>query len=148
MKKLAVMTAALGALVAFGAWAPANAGMGQCFDAYGRPAGPPHDTDNPPYGMICAVYRAGGHCTGVQDSWAVSNCGLAPRYQYQRNYYQRPQYDYTPPYYQRQRRWPPDSDTRRNRRDGFANPHPNTPPPRDLTPGERSQHAPQNAPGN
>jgi hypothetical protein len=80
MKALACVTAALGLLGTIAAANPASAAMGQCFDAYGRPFGPPHDTDNPPYGLICQAYRQGGRCTHVQYNWAVSNCGLAPRY--------------------------------------------------------------------
>src|SRR5262245_14195725 len=95
MKKLAYVTAVLGALAALGAaQSPAAAAVGQCFDAYGRPAGPPHNTDNPPYGLICSVYRAGGSCTHVQPGWAESNCGYAPRYSHYdgRGYYDAPQY--------------------------------------------------------
>ena len=92
MKKLATVTAALVALFAIGAESPANAAMGQCFDAYGRPVGPPHNTDNPPYGLICSVYRRGGRCTHVQDGWAISNCGLAPRYRYREENFYRDEY--------------------------------------------------------
>jgi hypothetical protein len=87
MRKLAAAAAVLGALVAIGAEQPAVAAVGQCFDASGRPVGPPHNTDNPPYGLICSVYRRGGHCTHVQPQWAESNCGLAPRYRYRDNRY-------------------------------------------------------------
>jgi len=90
MRTLATVTAALGLLGAIAAANPASAAMGQCFDAYGRPFGPPHNTDNPPYGMICQAYRAGGHCTHVQPEWAASNCGLSPRGYYNRGH----QYDY------------------------------------------------------
>lgn len=92
MRKLVCLTAVVGALVAIGAESPAMAAVGQCYDAYGRPVGPPHDTDNPPYGLICSVYRRGGSCTHVQYSWAVSNCGLAPRYRYRDDddYYEYP----------------------------------------------------------
>ena len=93
MKKLACVTAALGALVMIGIGGPADAAMGQCFDAYGRPIGPPHSTDNPPYGMICSVYAQGGQCTYVQPGWAESNCGYAPRY-----YGYKPDYGYKPHY--------------------------------------------------
>lgn len=85
MKKLATVTAALVALFAVGAESPANAAMGQCFDAYGRPVGPPHNTDNPPYGLICSVYARGGQCTHVQPGWAESNCGWSPG-RYNRSY--------------------------------------------------------------
>jgi len=91
MKTRVSVTAALGLLGAIATANPASAAMGQCFDAYGRPVGPPHNTDNPPYGLICSVYRQGGQCTHVQYNWAVNNCGLAPRYQGYREYY-----DYTP----------------------------------------------------
>lgn len=99
MRKLACITAALGAAIAIGAESPAMAAVGQCFDAYGRAVGPPHDTDNPPYAMICSVYRRGGHCTHVQPQWAESNCGLAPRYRYRddrdyRDYRRRDHYRY------------------------------------------------------
>src|SRR5690349_21172844 len=80
MRKLACLAAALGALFVAGAESPAFAAMGQCFDAYGRPVGAPHNTDNPPYAFICSVYRRGGQCTSVQPGWAESNCGFGPRY--------------------------------------------------------------------
>ena len=99
MKKIAWVTAALGALMAIGAESPAMAAVGQCFDARGRPFGPPHNTDNPPYGMICDAYRRGGYCTGVQPSWAQNNCGFRPRYNYgpyydRDRYYRRDYYRY------------------------------------------------------
>jgi hypothetical protein len=96
MRKLAYAVAALAALGAIGAATPANAAVGQCFDAYGRPMGPPHDTKNPPYGLICQAYRAGGSCTHVQPRWAANNCGLnyGPRYRYRDDYrYRRDHYD-------------------------------------------------------
>jgi hypothetical protein len=91
MRKLAYVAAALVACGAIGVGTPAEAAIGQCFDAYGRPVGPPHDTKNPPYGFICQVYRAGGSCTHVQPQWAASNCGYnyGPRYRYRDRYYQR-----------------------------------------------------------
>ena len=82
MRKLACLTAALAAVAALGSTGPAAAAVGQCYDAYNRPFGPPQNTDNPPYGMICAVYRRGGWCTHVQPGWAEANCGIAPRYRY------------------------------------------------------------------
>jgi hypothetical protein len=82
------MTAILGLFGAIAAVNPAAAATGQCFDAYGRPVGPPHNTDNPPYGLICSVYRQGGQCTHVQPQWAYSNCGIAPRHRYH-GYYDR-----------------------------------------------------------
>jgi hypothetical protein len=85
------MTAALGLLGAIAAVNPAAAATGQCFDAYGRPVGPPHSTDNPPYALICSVYRRGGHCTHVTQQWTNSECGLTPRYQY-RDYRYRDEY--------------------------------------------------------
>ena len=95
MKTLATVTAAVGLLGAIAAATPASAAMGQCFDAYGRPYGPPHDTDNPPYGMICQAYRVGGHCTHVQPGWAETNCGIgAPRGYRNRGYYYEPQPQY------------------------------------------------------
>ena len=94
MKKLACVTAALGALVMIGVGGPASAAMGQCFDAHGRPVGPPHDTDNPPYGMICSIYAQGGQCTHVQPGWAESNCAYAPRYRSQYHYDPKPDYGY------------------------------------------------------
>ena len=45
--------------------APAFAGPGQCYDAYGRAVGPVYDTDHPNYGFINSVIRRGGSCTGV-----------------------------------------------------------------------------------
>lgn len=88
MKTLAAVTTALGLLGVIAAANPAAAAMGQCFDAYGRPFGPPHSTDNPPYGMMCQAYRVGGHCTHVDPGWAEANCGVAPR----RYYYDKPEY--------------------------------------------------------
>jgi hypothetical protein len=124
MKKLATVTAVLAALGAIGSQSPANAAMGQCFDGSGRPFGPPQNTDNPNYGMICQAYRVGGHCTHVGAGWAESNCGIGPRYnrgQYQQpRYYDSPRYDYRP-------RRSYDSDTPANRRDGYRNQTPNTP---------------------
>jgi hypothetical protein len=92
MRKIACLTAALSALALVAAESPALAAMGQCFDASGRPVGAPHSTDNPPYGMICSVYRRGGTCSHVQPSWAASNCGIGPRYH--QNYRDRSYYDY------------------------------------------------------
>lgn len=85
MRKLALVTvgAAIGLLGAVAVETPAFAGVGQCFDAYGRALGPPYNTDNPPYGMFCSAYRQGGSCTGVPPTWAENNCGYTPRY---RNY--------------------------------------------------------------
>jgi hypothetical protein len=82
MRKLACMTAALAAVFVIAAETPAIAAVGQCFDANGRPFGPPHDTDNPPYARICEAYRRGGHCTHVGAGWAESNCGWGRRYRY------------------------------------------------------------------
>src|SRR3990170_906080 len=109
MKKLAIAATVAGAL---GLAGPALAGPGQCYDHYGRPIGPVYDTDRPNYGFINSVIRNGGSCTGV-----------LPDYNPYPNYRSR-HYDYGPRYYRK----PPDSDTPRNRRDGYANPHPNTPP--------------------
>ena len=68
--------------------------------------GPPHSTDNPPYGLICSVYRQGGQCTHVQPQWAAANCGFAPRYGYnQRHGYQPRAFDHEPRYrYRREER--------------------------------------------
>ena len=97
MKKLSCVTAALVALFAIGAESPANAAMGQCFDAYGRPVGPPHSTDNPPYSLICSVFAQGGQCTGVDPAWAASNCGWSPSY-YDKGYQYRDDPRYKPYY--------------------------------------------------
>jgi hypothetical protein len=104
MKTLATVTAALGLLGVLAAATPASAAMGQCFDAHGRPFGPPHNTDNPPYGMICQAYRAGGHCTHVQPQWAASNCGLTPRGYYNRGYNYDSRPNYTRPQYRTRQR--------------------------------------------
>ena len=76
MRKIAVATIVLGAL---GFAAPAIAGPGQCYDAYGRPIGPVYDTDNPNYGFINSVIRRGGSCTGVQPE---DNPNRGRRYYY------------------------------------------------------------------
>jgi hypothetical protein len=102
MRKLAYLTAALGAAIAIGAESPATAAVGQCFDASGRPFGPPHDTDNPPYARMCEAYRRGGYCTHVGAGWAESTCdwGRRQRYRYRDDRYQddypryRRRYDY------------------------------------------------------
>lgn len=109
MKTLATLTAALGLLGALGAANPAAADVGQCFDAWGRPLGPPHNTDNPPYGLICQVYRQGGRCTHVQPQWAASNCGFRPRGHYNRGYYD---YDSSPRYRSRRYDYNPGSGRR------------------------------------
>jgi len=113
MKTIAIATAALSVLGAIAVANPASAATGQCFDAYGRPFGPPHNTDNPPYALLCQAYRIGGHCTHVGPGWAEGACpGMAPRYGY-RNYdddgyrarYRSRQYDddgYRPRYRSRQ----------------------------------------------
>lgn len=107
MKTLACLTATLGLLGAIAAVNPAAAAAGQCFDAYGRPVGPPHNTDNPPYGLICSVYRQGGQCTHVQPQWAEANCGIGPRHGYSPNHGYQPNYGYQPRYrYQREREYP------------------------------------------
>jgi len=87
MRKLALATvsAAIGLLGAVAAETPAFARVGQCLDAYGRPFGPPYNTSNPPYGMLCSAYRQGGSCTGVAPQWAESYCGYTPRYRYYRD---------------------------------------------------------------
>jgi hypothetical protein len=103
MRKLATITAAVAALAI---QSPATAAMGQCFDAYGRPYGPPHNTDNPPYAMICQAYRIGGHCTQVGAGWAESNCGIGPRYRDQGRYKSAPRgYDYENTWPKREGKW-------------------------------------------
>jgi hypothetical protein len=130
MKTIAIATAALSVLGAIAVATPASAAVGQCFDAYGRPLGPPHNTDNPPYALLCQAYRIGGHCTHVGAGWAESTCpGMAPRYGY-RNYhddgyrprYRSRQYDHSPRY---NRGKPLDPEVRQYLR-------PYTPTPRDL----------------
>jgi hypothetical protein len=97
MRNIVRLLAIFGALAVVGVGTPAFAAMGQCYDSYGRPVGPPHNTDNPPYDLICSVYAQGGQCTHVQPGWAESNCGLAPRDSpgYDKGY---PQYNYRPNY--------------------------------------------------
>jgi hypothetical protein len=94
MRKLALVAAAIGLLGALGAATPSLAATGQCFDAYGRPLGPPYNTDNPPYGTFCAAFRQGGSCTGVSPSWAESNCGYSPRRYYRDDGYRYRNRDY------------------------------------------------------
>ena len=69
MRKLAIAAALAGT---FGFAAPALAGPGQCYDAYGRPIGPVYDTDYPNYSFINSVVRRGGSCTGTPVSEVVS----------------------------------------------------------------------------
>jgi hypothetical protein len=78
MKMLAIPLVLLAAAAAA---APAMAGPGQCYDAYGRPIGPAYDTDNPNYGFIDSVLRRGGSCTGVISPPSRPNYG-------QPNYYE------------------------------------------------------------
>lgn len=68
----------------FAVAAPAMAGPGQCYDAYGRPVGGVYDTDHPNYGFINAVIRRGGSCTGVVT--APGNPGYRGNYGYQQPY--------------------------------------------------------------
>ena len=94
MRKTVFAATVLGALgAALGAAGTANAGPGQCYDAYGRPVGPVYDTDRPNYSFINSVMRRGGNCTGV-----VSPPGR--RNGYQPNYgsdgYRRDGYTYRP----------------------------------------------------
>jgi len=104
MKTLAIATAALSVLGAITVANPASAATGQCFDAYGRPFGPPHNTDNPPYALLCQAYRIGGHCTHVGPGWAENTCpGVAPRSGYRYDDDRHPRYrsrhhDYGPRY--------------------------------------------------
>lgn len=130
MKTIAIATAALSVLGAIAVANPASAATGQCFDAYGRPFGPPHNTDHPPYALLCQAFRIGGHCTHVPQQWAESNCGLAPRYGYRnddddghRPHYRSRQYDHSPRHNRGAR--PLEPEVRRLLR-------PNTPTPRDL----------------
>jgi len=61
MRKIALAAGLAGALFAA---APAFAGPGQCYNAYGRPVGPVYDTDRPNYRFLNSVMRRGGTCTG------------------------------------------------------------------------------------
>ncbi|HEY7608383.1 MAG TPA: hypothetical protein VIF14_04055 [Alphaproteobacteria bacterium] len=103
MRKIGCAAIMLGALAVAGAESSAFAAMGQCYDAYGRPVGPPHNTDNPPYDLICRVYRIGGSCTHVQPAWAENNCGPGPRYPL----YRRSPYTYGPGFPERPRYYHP-----------------------------------------
>jgi hypothetical protein len=101
MRKLACLVAAVSAAGAIAAATPASAAVGQCYDATGRPFGPPHNTDNPPYRMICQAYLRGGWCTHVQPGWARNTCPQilpgyysAPRYQYRERQYYRDRRDW------------------------------------------------------
>lgn len=101
MKKLAFAAALAGT---FGLAAPALAGPGQCYDAYGRPIGPVYDTDRPNYSWINSVIRRGGSCTGVRPEYNPDS-GYSYRHRYYRDYspyrYRyRNYYDY-PGYYSR-----------------------------------------------
>ena len=64
MRKIALAAGVAGALFAA---APAFAGPGQCYDAYGRPVGPVYDTDHPNDGFLNSVTRRGGTCTGISS---------------------------------------------------------------------------------
>jgi hypothetical protein len=78
-------------VAAVGLAAPANAGPGQCYDAYGRPIGPVYDTDNPNYGFIQSVLRRGGSCTGVDPGYGQNrNRGEGRRYRGDRYFYDDP----------------------------------------------------------
>lgn len=119
MRKLLWAAAAMGALGAAATGAPAFAAVGQCFDAYGRPFGPPHNTDNPPYDLICRAYAIGGSCTHVQPGWAQANCGFGPRYPR----YRVSPYTYGPGFPERPRGYYP-----RNPRGYIQHPEPGQPP--------------------
>ena len=94
MRKLAIAAALAGT---FGFAAPALAGPGQCYDAYGRPIGPVYDTDYPNYSFINSVVRRGGSCTGVVSPPSRPNSGY--RYNPYPYNYGNP-YSYRPyPYY-------------------------------------------------
>ena len=103
MLSISRLLAGAGALALIGLGTPALAAMGQCYDAYGRPVGPPHNTDNPPYDLICRAYRIGGSCTHVQPGWAESNCGVGPRYPA----YRASPYTYGPGFRERPYRYDP-----------------------------------------
>ena len=69
--------------------APALAGTGQCYDAYGRPVGGPFDTFNPNRAFIDSVIARGGRCQvyatqGAYPPPAYAPApGYAPGYGYQ-----------------------------------------------------------------
>ncbi len=98
MNKLAIpltLAAALAAAVL--AAAPAMAGPGQCYDAYGRPVGPGYDTDRPNYAFIDSVVRRGGSCTGVvsppsRRGYRNDGYGYDDGYRYRRDRDDRSQY--------------------------------------------------------
>ena len=119
MRTVARLLATISALAVVGVGVPAIAAMGQCYDGYGRPFGPPHNTDNPPYDLICRAYQAGGSCTHVQPGWAESNCGIGPRYPA----YRVSPYNYGPGFRERPRRYDP-----RYPRDYIQPPDPTHPP--------------------
>ncbi len=122
MKTFATVTAAIGLVGAIVAASPASAGVGQCFDAYGRPVVAPHSTDNPPYNLICQVYSQGGQCTSVHPEWAANNCGYAPRRTYNRGYYYQDAPHYRSRYYDYNPRGLPPERQREIRRYERVNP--------------------------
>jgi hypothetical protein len=86
-----VLAIAATLVAAVGVTAPANAGPGQCYDAYGRPIGPVYDTDNPNYGFIQSVIRRGGSCTGVDPNYGQQRRYRGEgRYRDDRYYYNDP----------------------------------------------------------
>lgn len=96
MKELGLAAMVFGVL---GFTAPALAGLGQCYDAYGRPVGPVYDTDHPDYNFLDAVIGRGGSCTGVSSDWHQDR---GYRWQY---YYHGPRRPVPP--YQPYRRYQP-----------------------------------------
>jgi hypothetical protein len=89
MRTLAIAAALVGAL---GFAAPALAGYGHCYDAYGRPVGPAYDTDRPNYGFIQSVTRRGGSCTGVNTGYRQDYRNRGNRYYYDDPNYNRRRY--------------------------------------------------------
>ena len=59
--------------------APALAGTGQCYDAYGRPIGGPFYTFNPNRAFIDSVIARGGRCTVSETPYGTYQ---APGYYY------------------------------------------------------------------
>jgi hypothetical protein len=59
--------------------APALAGTGQCYDAYGRPVGGPFDTFNPNRAFIDSVIARGGRCPVSEAPYGTYR---APGYYY------------------------------------------------------------------
>ncbi len=79
MRTMLVAAALIGAATAA---SPAAAGVGQCFDRFGRPWGGAYDTDYPNYGFINYVQRHGGFCRRVGEAPLVMAPGPVYRYDY------------------------------------------------------------------